>query len=179
MPSADFCVAVSSPCGSLSPNFRTRHRPPRLSLTTFAARPPDLQHWPLMDGGLRCLWSARPNSTAYYPIPVRRAATLLHAAFRRHVTMTPLRFANPSPPSSWIRDFHPQVGKHAWQTKKGTHRPEPASAVSYVRFLKARSEFSISLNVSCGTSNPLRLDPGGSGWRVPELKILQQDHHPG
>ncbi len=71
-----------------------------------------------MDGGLRCLWSARPNSTAYYPIPVRRAATLLYAAFRRHVTMTPLRFANPSPPSSWIRDFHPQVGKHAWQTEK-------------------------------------------------------------
>ena len=27
-----------------------------------------------------------------------------------------LRFANPSPPSSWIRGLHPQVGKHAWQT---------------------------------------------------------------
>ena len=31
-------------------------------------------------------------------------------------TTSPLRFANPSPPSSWIRDFHPQVDRHAWQT---------------------------------------------------------------
>ena len=70
----------------------------------------------LMNGGLRRLMSARPTSTAYYPIPVRRAATLLHAAFRPRLTTTPLRFANPSPPSSWIRDLHPQVEKHAWQT---------------------------------------------------------------
>lgn len=58
-----------------------------------------------------------PPALPIYPIPVRRPATLLHAAFRPLVTETPLRFANPSPPSSWIRDFHPQVGKHAWQTK--------------------------------------------------------------
>ena len=77
-----------------------------------------------MDGGLCCLVSARPTSTAYSPIPVRQAATLLHASFRRCVTATPLRFANPSPPSSWIRDFHPQAGKHAWQTEK----PRPADA---------------------------------------------------
>jgi hypothetical protein len=61
---------------------------------------------------------ARPNSTGYYPIPVRQAATLLHAAFRPRLATTPLRFANPSPPSSWIRDLHPQVVKHAWQTTK-------------------------------------------------------------
>jgi hypothetical protein len=118
MPSADFCAAVGSPRGLPSPEFETRHRPPRLSLTTFLARSPDLQHWPLMDGGLRRLRSARPTNTAYYPIPVRQAATLLHTTFRRRVTKTPLRFANPSPPSSWIRDLHPQVEKHAWQTKK-------------------------------------------------------------
>jgi hypothetical protein len=36
-----------------------------------------------------------------------------------------LRFANPSPPSSWIRDLHPRVGKHAWQTRArpaGSHQ---------------------------------------------------------
>jgi len=64
-----------------------------------------------MDGGLRRVLSARPTSTAYYPISVRRAATLLHAAFRPRLTTTPLRFANPSPPSSWIRDLHPQIGQ--------------------------------------------------------------------
>jgi len=101
---------------------RTHARPPRLSLSPFVARPPDLQHWPSMDGGLRRVWAARPTSTAYYPIPVRQAATLLHAAFRPRLATTPLRFANPSPPSSWIRDFHPQVGKHAWQTKKAPAR---------------------------------------------------------
>ena len=117
-PSADFCAAVGSPRGAPSPKYRTRHRSPRLSLTTFVARPPDLQHWTSMDGGLCRLWSARPTSTAYYPIPVRQPATLLHASFRQRLTTPPLRFANPSPPSSWTRDSHPQLVKHAWQTKK-------------------------------------------------------------
>src|SRR5262249_51527987 len=31
---------------------------------------------------------------------------------------TPLRFANPSPPSGWIRDSHPQAVKHARHTKE-------------------------------------------------------------
>ncbi len=30
----------------------------------------------------------------------------------------PLRFASPSPPSSWTGDSHPQAEKHAWQTEK-------------------------------------------------------------
>ena len=118
MASADFCAAIGSPHGLPSPESRTRHRPPRLSLATFTAHPPDLQHMILMDGGLRCVWATRPTCTAYYPIPVRRVADLLHASFRLASRATPLRFANPSPPSSWIRDLHPQVEKHAWQTKK-------------------------------------------------------------
>jgi hypothetical protein len=32
--------------------------------------------------------------------------------------MTPLRFANPSPPSGWIGDFHPQTVEHARHTTK-------------------------------------------------------------
>ena len=104
---------------------RTHVRPPRLSLTTFVARPPDLQRWPLMDGGLSRLLSARPARTAYYPISVRRAAILLHAAFRPRLATTPLRFANPSPPPSWIRDLHPQVEKHAWQTTPHGRQPLP------------------------------------------------------
>jgi len=34
---------------------------------------------------------------------------LLHASFRPRLTATPLRFANPSPPSGWVEDFHLQV----------------------------------------------------------------------
>src|SRR5262249_20599123 len=44
-----------------------------------------------------------------YPVLVHRAATLLHAFFRPHLAMMPLRFANPSPPSGWIEDFHLQA----------------------------------------------------------------------
>jgi hypothetical protein len=32
--------------------------------------------------------------------------------------MTPLRFANPSPPSGWIEDFHLQAVDHARHTTK-------------------------------------------------------------
>src|SRR5271155_4095967 len=32
--------------------------------------------------------------------------------------MTPLCFANPSPPSGWIGDFHPQAIEHAGHTTK-------------------------------------------------------------
>src|ERR1022692_340878 len=53
-----------------------------------------------------------------YPVFVHRAAALLHASFRPHLAMTPLRFANPSPPSGWIEDFHLQAVDHARHTKK-------------------------------------------------------------
>jgi hypothetical protein len=32
--------------------------------------------------------------------------------------MTPLRFANPSPPSGWIEDFHLQTVGHTRHTQK-------------------------------------------------------------
>jgi len=131
MPSADFHAAIGPPRGRPSSDSGTRRGSPRLSLTTFLARPPDLQHRPWMDGGLCCFRSTRPTGTAYYPISVRRAAILLDASFRRRVTETPLRFANPSPPSSWIRDLHPSVVKHAWQTEKS-----PAWRSSQARLLK-------------------------------------------
>jgi hypothetical protein len=33
--------------------------------------------------------------------------------------MTPLRFANPSPPSGWVEDFHLQAVDHARHTRNG------------------------------------------------------------
>src|SRR6201997_3333638 len=43
---------------------------------------------------------------------------LLHAFFRPHLAMTPLRFANPSPPSGWVEDFHLQAVVHTRHTRK-------------------------------------------------------------
>ena len=58
----------------------------------------------------------RPANSASYPVPVRRVATLLHASFRPRLATTPLRFANPSPPSGWVEDFHLQADIHARHT---------------------------------------------------------------
>ncbi|MGO8735186.1 MAG: hypothetical protein ACLQVM_20605, partial [Terriglobia bacterium] len=39
------------------------------------------------------------------------------ASFRPRLTTTPLRFANPSPPSGWVEDFHLQAVEHARHTR--------------------------------------------------------------
>src|SRR5207248_157522 len=51
-------------------------------------------------------------------LPFHRAAALLRASFRLRLATTPLRFANPSPPSGWIEDFHLQAVVHARHTRK-------------------------------------------------------------
>src|SRR5438477_8067689 len=67
-----------------------------------------------LDGyGLCCSLPTRPRVQASYPILVHRRTPLLHASFRPRLATTPLRFANPSPPSGWIRDLHPKTVKHA------------------------------------------------------------------
>ena len=115
MPSADSCTPVREPYGSLSPTKDTmqasRGKLDRLLRTTagFTSR--------TLDGyGLRDLTPARPTLPASYPVLVHRLAHLLHASFRPRLTTTPLRFANPSPPSGWIEDFHPQAAGHARHT---------------------------------------------------------------
>jgi hypothetical protein len=118
MPSADFCAAVRSPYDDLSLVAETQRRAPEVRSTAFAARPPDLPPRPLMtlDFAITCplVRPGRPR----YPVLVHRAAALLHASFRPHLAMTPLRFANPSPPSGWIEDFHLQAVDHARHTTK-------------------------------------------------------------
>jgi hypothetical protein len=68
--------------------------------------------------GLRDLMLTRPTMTASYPVPVRRVAALLHASFRPRLATTPLPFANPSPPSGWVEDFHLHAAEHARHTEK-------------------------------------------------------------
>ena len=72
-----------------------------------------------LDGyGLRDHWPARPTPYASNPILVHRLACLLHASFRPHLTMTPLRFAITSPPSGCEKDFHLRAVEHARHTNK-------------------------------------------------------------
>src|SRR5438874_787675 len=53
-----------------------------------------------------------------YPVRVPRVAALLHASFGPRLAATPLRFANPSPPSGWVEDLHLQAAGHARHTGK-------------------------------------------------------------
>src|SRR6266702_7167119 len=117
MPSADFCAAVRPPCDSLSP-LRTQHRSPEVRSTAFAARPPDLPPRSLMAVDFAIIGSLVRPGRPRYPVLVHRPATLLHASFRPRLATTPLRFANPSPPSGWIEDFHLQAVDHARHTKQ-------------------------------------------------------------
>src|ERR1700745_1116252 len=74
-----------------------------------------------------------------YPVLVHRAATLLHAFFRPLLAKMPLRFANPSPPSGWIEDFHFQavVQYSAHQKNPGRSRGQTASNRLAVLLLSA------------------------------------------
>src|ERR1700738_3986834 len=118
MPSADFCAAVRPPYDDLSPESGTQRRPPEVRSIAFTARPPNLPPRSLMtvDFAISCSL-VRPGRPRY-PVLVHPAAALLHASFRPHLAMTPLRFANPSPPSGWIEDFHSQAVDHARHTTK-------------------------------------------------------------
>jgi hypothetical protein len=99
-----------------------RARSAPLPVTAFPARPPNLPPRPLMtmDFAISCLLvrSGRPRC----PVFVHRAAGLLHASFR--LATTPLRFANPSPSSGWVQDFHLQAVEHARHTAKGPGAPD-------------------------------------------------------
>ena len=124
-PSADFCTAVRPPYGDLSLVAETQHRSPEVRSAAFIARPSDLPPRSLIvvDFAIGCslVRSGRP----LYPLLVHRAAILLHASFRPRLAATPLRFANPSPLSGWIEDFHLQAADHARHTANGSRECAP------------------------------------------------------
>src|SRR4029079_18207488 len=119
---------------------QTQRRPPEVRPTAFAARPPDLPPRPLMVVDFAVISSLVRPGRPLYPVLVHRAATLLHAFFRPHLATTPSRFANPSPPSGWIEDFHLQAVVHTRRTKKRASRdgeaqfancPEQSNGIFY------------------------------------------------
>jgi len=101
---------------NLSLVAETQHRSPEVRSTAFAARPSDLPPRPLMAMDFAISSSLVRPGRPLYPLLVHRAAALLHASFRPRLATTPLRFANPSPPSGWIEDFHLQAVDHARHT---------------------------------------------------------------
>src|SRR5215831_3691475 len=124
MPSADFCVAVRSPYDDFSPVTGTQRRPPEVRSTAFAARPPDLPPRSLMTLDFAIICPLVRPGRPLYPVLVHRAAALLYASFGPRLATTPLRFANPSPPSGWIEDSHLQAVDHARHTKnRGRGKP--------------------------------------------------------
>src|SRR5215472_18593320 len=69
-----------------------------------------------------------------YPVLVHRAAALLYASFGPRLATTPLRFANPSPPSGWIEDSHLQAVDHARHTNEtGTGMARPRMSLKDCR----------------------------------------------
>ena len=93
----------------------------RLPCTPAGFTNPSLDDYGLCDHVL-----ARPAGRPRYPVFVHQAVALLHTVFRPHLAMTPLRFANPSPPSGWVKDFTTSklsfiLGTH----RKGRHFCRP------------------------------------------------------
>ena len=123
MPSADFCAAITGLAVPLSPGLPDTTQTSR-GKTDRLHRTPAGFTTPALDGyGLRDHWLARPAGQASYPVLVHRVAALLHASFRPRLATTPLRFAHPSPPSSWIEDLHLQAVDHARHKKKAGPKP--------------------------------------------------------
>ena len=169
MASADFCPAVGPPCGGLSPVAGTRHRSPEVRPTAFAARPPNLPPRPLMTMDFAIISSLVRPGRPRYPVFVHRAAALLHAFFRPHLATTPLRFANPSPPSGWIEDFHLQAVVHTRHTEEAAR---PKARGRNFRWLQDRAGIASAIPALTSTrrqrskprcpSAPLQHPPAGT-----------------
>src|SRR5438067_5942977 len=72
-----------------------------------------------MDRGFAANCQLARTLPASYPVLVHRLASLLHASFRPHLTVRPLRFAITSPPSGCEEDLHLPAVDHARHTIKG------------------------------------------------------------
>jgi hypothetical protein len=106
---------------------QTRHSRPRRILWRPTVISRKAAPGPLVCGAIRIVIEV-----------VHRAAALLHAFFRPHLAMRPLRFANPSPPSGWVEDFHLQAVVHTRHTSKGRPaKAAPTAPLSAVRWTTA------------------------------------------
>ncbi len=145
-PAADCPCTVRVNRSTLSHDSVTCSGSPEVSSTAFHAPPPDLPPVPLMDGGfaiIRSLARHRRPQIQFLSIGSR---------VRYRLAATPLRFTNPSPPSGWVEDFHPQAVEHARHTKT-EHRQEclcykNASEKDFFRKLFSRAVKRWKINVA-------------------------------
>src|SRR6202030_554372 len=120
-PSADSCHLIRSDLSLLSLESKTDGRSPEVSSTAFDTQPLDLHSVLLMDRGFAAICQLARTLPASHPVLVHRLASLLHASFRPHLTVRPLRFAITSPPSGCEEDFHlPAVGPARHTKEKGS-----------------------------------------------------------
>src|SRR6202030_4766454 len=120
-PFADSCHLIRSDLSLLSLEFKTDDRSPEVSSTAFDTQPLDLHSVPLMDRGFAAICQLARTLPASHPVLVHRLASLLHASFRPHLTVRPLRFAITSPPSGCEEDFHlPAVGHARHNRDRGS-----------------------------------------------------------
>jgi len=101
---------------------------PRSAVRPSVHRRPIYKAQSIVDGGLRCRVPARPDwSHTSYRVRVPRPAHSLHASFRPHLAVTPLRFACPSAPripgQGTFTPKHDRMhGTHAKTERRGVHR---------------------------------------------------------
>jgi hypothetical protein len=117
-PAADFCRTVRVNRSTLSHDFVTCNRSPEVSSIAFHAQPLDLPPVLLMDVGFAIMCSLARHRRPQIQFLSHRLTCLLHASFRPHLAVRPLRFAITSPPSDCEEDFHLQAIEHARHTKK-------------------------------------------------------------
>ena len=132
MPFADFCRAVGMVHTIPSRDSATRNRSPEVSSTAFHAHPPDLRPASLMDWDFAIGGWLVPRSRL---ISGSCSSGRMFAPrfFQTGLTASSLRFANPSPPSGWVEDFHFRAVEHARHTtfsplRRGEGSRQKASA---------------------------------------------------
>jgi hypothetical protein len=162
-PYADFCVAVRVPLSPLSPVFRdttqiSRGKFDRLQHTTAGST------LCALDGcGLRSAEPARPAltpHTRFLFIGSCLCSTLLSDGSSRQ---PPLRFASPSVPSTWAKDFHLLAIEHARHNRdRGEPRGSAPPTPPCMRFRTRRFGWLNTSAIERWTARSCR-----SGFRLP------------
>jgi hypothetical protein len=144
-PAADFCCRIRMNYFILSHESETCSKPPLISSTAFNTPALDLPPGSLMDMGfaITCSLARHPRPQIQFlyidPVLVHRLVSLLHASFRPHLAMMPLRFAITSPPSVCEENFHLQAVKHARRSNKKPIRCGWACETYRERLRKSRN----------------------------------------
>jgi hypothetical protein len=152
-------------------------RSPEVSSTAFRTQPPEFTTRALDGYGLRSHMSTRPPRYASYPVLVHRLVRLLHTSFRPRLAATPLRFANPSPPSGWVGDLHPQAVNHALREVTSDRPPTRSCAECGYRQAQPGSGRSglraaVGALMSKSTCSTAKLDSSLSGSNFAKSRII-------